>query len=215
MDIREKCYRCYRPMSSCMCAQIRPIKNRTKFVILMHPKEYRKVKNGTGHLTHLSLDKSEWYVGIDFSNHEGINAIINDSSNRCFILYPSQKSHELNKKNVVSSDENLVIFIIDSTWACADKMLRLSTNLHQLPHISFTHQKSSQFKIKEQPHDYCLSTMESTQTVLEILTQHGYESLSDSELDDFLNPFNMMIQYQLKQLEIYKEDDTSRYRRRD
>lgn len=215
MQIREKCYRCYRPMSSCMCEEVRPVKNRTKFVILMHPKEYRKVKNGTGHLTHLSLEDSELYVGIDFSNHKAINAIVNEKNNRCFILYPSHHSVELNTHKVVQNSENLVIFIIDSTWACADKMMRLSTNLHQLPHISFTHQKTSQFKIKEQPREYCLSTIESTQTVLEILVEQGYENISQEALSDFLNPFEKMIQYQLHQLNIYKEDDTSRYRRRD
>lgn len=209
---RPKCYRCYRPASSCMCAEVRPVKNRTKFVILMHPKEYRKVKNGTGHLTHLSLENSELYVGIDFSKHQAINALIDDEKNRCVILYPSQRSIELNGVETFKEDTQLVVFLIDSTWACAEKMMRLSSNLHALEHMSFRHEKNSQFQIKEQPHEHCLSTIESTQTVLEILSMKGYENLDASALEGFLNPFKKMIAYQLQQLDIHKDAMTSRYR---
>jgi len=213
--IRQKCYHCYRPMSSCMCEEVRPLTNRTKFIILMHPKEYRKIKNGTGHLTKLSLKDAELYVGIDFSEHKQINALVDDPNNRCFILYPSHNSVELNHHKVVDNDENLVLFLIDSTWACANKMMRLSANLRNLPHLSFTHTKTSAFAIKEQPREYCLSTIESTQTVLEILTDQGYESLTQEALEAFLNPFKAMVSYQLKQLDMHKEEKTSRYRKRD
>ena len=63
---REKCYRCYRPKSSCMCSHIHEIETNTKFIILMHPKEFKKTKNGTGRLTHLSLPNSHLFIGIDF-----------------------------------------------------------------------------------------------------------------------------------------------------
>lgn len=52
-------------------------------------------------------------------------------------------------------------------------MLRLSKNLQNLRKISFEHNKSSQFKIKTQPNQYCLSTIESTLCVLEQLNNHN------------------------------------------
>ncbi|MEA3289204.1 MAG: DTW domain-containing protein, partial [Campylobacterota bacterium] len=55
---RDFCYSCYRPKSSCMCEYTKPIATNTKFIILMHPKEFRKTKNGTGHFTHLNLSNS-------------------------------------------------------------------------------------------------------------------------------------------------------------
>ncbi|MEA3330367.1 MAG: tRNA-uridine aminocarboxypropyltransferase, partial [Campylobacterota bacterium] len=94
---REKCYKCYRPKSSCMCEYIKPIETETKFVILMHPKEFKKVKNNTGHFTHLSLDNSELFIGVDFSNHKRIDEII--ATHESFILFPSLQAINLSYEN--------------------------------------------------------------------------------------------------------------------
>ena len=192
---REKCYRCYRPKSSCMCPHINQIKTKTKFVVLMHPKEFKKIKNGTGHLTHLSLENSELFVGVDFSNHTKVNQIIKDYES--YILYPSKDAINLTNGLKKETDKDIAIFLIDSTWACSVKMLAESKNLKALKHISFTSTKLSQFKIKEQPKDYCLSTIESTQTVIELLHKSKIENLSKKEMDDFLIPFHKMVDYQL------------------
>lgn len=91
----------------------------------------------------------------------------------------------------------MAIFLIDSTWACSLKMMRESKNLHTLSHISFDSTKRSEFKIKEQPLEYCLSTIESTLTVLELLTKWQIETIDQEKLDAFLTPFHAMIDYQL------------------
>lgn len=194
---REKCYRCYRPKSSCMCTHVRPINTHTKFIVLMHPKEFQKVKNGTGHLTHLSLVNSELFVGIDFTGNSRINEII--ATHESYILYPSKEAINLSQHSlhVKSLKKDRAIFIIDSTWACSLKMMRLSQNLHGLPHISFDSTKCSAFKIKEQPMEYCLSTIESTLSVLELLQKWQIETIPHEKLDTFLTPFHEMIAYQL------------------
>ena len=48
-----------RPSSTCICKHIRPLQTKTRFIILMHPKEYKREKNGTGHITNLQLENSE------------------------------------------------------------------------------------------------------------------------------------------------------------
>ncbi|MDD3344356.1 MAG: DTW domain-containing protein [Sulfurospirillaceae bacterium] len=195
---RATCYHCYRPKSSCMCEYIRPIETHTKFIILMHPKEFKKTKNGTGHLTHLSLPNSEWFMGIDFSACERINEIL--KSHQSYILYPCKEAINLSHEPLYPS-KPLAIFLIDSTWACALKMMRLSRNLRDLPRISFDATKRSEFKIKEQPLEYCLSTIESTHTVLELLNQWGIETIVHETLKTFLTPFHAMIEYQLQCIE--------------
>ena len=202
---REKCYNCYRPLSSCMCSHVHTVDTQTKFIVLMHPKEFKKVKNGTGHLTHLALKNSELFVGIDFTNHRAINKII--ETHDSFVLYPSKDAINLSTTDIRDADEyshvkkKIAMFIIDSTWACSVKMLRDSKNLQALKHVSFESTKLSQFKIKEQPEDYCLSTIESTLSVLELLNRCDNESLSKKDLEMFLNPFHKMIEYQLKCIE--------------
>ncbi|QOY50894.1 tRNA-uridine aminocarboxypropyltransferase [Candidatus Sulfurimonas baltica] len=210
---REKCYNCYRPKSSCMCGYVNSIKTKTKFIILMHPKEFKKVKNGTGHLTHLSLENSELFIGIDFSNHKKINEIL--STCNSYILYPSKDAINISREklhdNKPSNQKDIAIFIIDSTWACSLKMLRESKNLQNLNHISFENNKLSQFKIKEQPADYCLSTIESTLSLLELLNFWKYENIENDYLKTFLNPFEKMVEYQLKCVD-NRLNDSVRYK---
>lgn len=214
IDTRAKCYKCYRPLTSCMCSYVKPIETKTKFVILMHPKEFKKTKNGTGHLTHLSLPNSELYVDVDFSEHTAVNTLIADNMNICFVLYPGKNSININTQKIESNGKQIVIFIIDSTWPCSVKMLRLSRNLQQLPRLSFTHTKTSQFQIKEQPKEYCLSTIESTQTILELLNAQGLEQIEVAALNGFLNPFLSMIDYQIK-CASKSEENTARFIKRD
>ncbi len=53
---RPWCQRCHRPGSTCLCEEVTTLQVRTKFVFLMHPKEAKKTKNGTGRMAHLGLE---------------------------------------------------------------------------------------------------------------------------------------------------------------
>lgn len=161
----------------------------------MHPKEFKKVKNGTGHLTHLALENSELFVGIDFTNHKRINEII--KSYDSYVLYPSKDALNISHTNP-QAKRDMAIFIIDSTWSCSLKMLRESKNLQTLKYMSFDSTKLSQFKIKQQPAEFCLSSIESTLSVLELLNKYKIEKLNKNDLEEFLNPFKKMIEYQQK-----------------
>lgn len=188
---REKCYKCYRPKSSCMCGFIEPFETNTKFVILMHPKEFKKVKNNTGHFTHQTLKNSELFVGVDFTQNTRINEII--QTHDSYILFPSQNAVDITKTNPKISKKPLAIFVIDSTWACTKKMFTQSKNLQTLKHISFTTNRVSKYEIKAQPQENYLSTIESVLVVLESLNSLKVENVV---LDNFLKPFEEMILYQ-------------------
>ena len=193
---RPMCYRCMRPATLCLCDALTPLATRTRFVILIHPKEFTRIKNNTGRITHLSLSNSELLMGLDFTNHTRLNQILNDPKNHCLILYPAPDAQPL-ETVPLPQDKTLVILLIDATWASARVMLRLSKNLHHLPRISFTHTKPSAYTFKRQPFPHALSTIESTHAVLQILQQRGIETLSDHALAHFLDPFKQMIQTQL------------------
>lgn len=191
---REKCYECFRPKSSCMCEHFEHIQTQTKFIVLMHSKEFKKVKNNTGHFTHKSLNNSELFIGVDFSEHKRINEII--SSHDSYILFPSPNAVNLTDTKPKSSSKPLAIFLIDSTWACTKKMFTQSSNLNTLKHMSFHTTKTSTYEIKTQPDKAYLSTIESTLVVLELLQKHDIESIEQNKLDGFLRPFFKMIEYQ-------------------
>ncbi len=177
-----------------MCEYCEDIQTDTKFVVLMHPKEFKKVKNNTGHFTHQSLKNSELFVGIDFSNNQRINEII--ATHESYILFPSVDALNISKTNPKTSSKPLAIFIIDSTWACTKKMFTLSKNLNTLKHMSFTTTKTSCYEIKVQPNEAYLSTIESTQVVLEALNNWKIEAIKEKQLQNFIKPFFKMIEYQ-------------------
>jgi len=209
---REKCYDCYRPKSSCMCEHFEHIQTQTKFVVLMHPKEFKKVKNNTGHFTHKSLVNSELFIGIDFSEHRRINEII--ATHESYILFPSENALNLSEQKLESSRKPTAIFLIDSTWACTKKMFTLSKNLNTLKHMSFTTKRTSAYEIKVQPDERYLSTIESTLVVLELLNAQNREQIAGEKLENFLNPFYKMIEYQ-KELIANPKSHAVRFKKRD
>jgi DTW domain-containing protein YfiP len=178
-----------------MCEYIEAFDTNTKFVILMHPKEFKKVKNNTGFFTHLTLKNSELFIGIDFSEHNRVNEIIN--THESFILYPSMDALDISKESPANAlKKDMAIFIIDSTWSCAKVIFEMSKNLKKLSHLSFNTTKTSQYQIKIQPESNYLSTIESTHHVVGLLNDWGIEDTRQKNLDNFLNPFLRMINYQ-------------------
>lgn len=188
-----------RPTSTCICKHTSPIQTKTRFIILMHPKEYKKEKNGTGHMTKLQLENSEIIVGVDFTNNKRVNEILTKENSSSFLLYPGRDNFNLSTRESSEINsfmgDNSHLFILDGTWPCARKMLKLSKNLQQLKRVSFDNKIVSKFSIKQQPKSYCLSTIESVYTVLNLLKE---SDLEQCETKDFLLPFEKMIEYQLE-----------------
>ena len=188
-----------RPSSTCICKHISPFHTKTRFIILMHPKEYKKEKNGTGHMTKLQLENSEIIVGVDFTNNNRVNEILTKEESCSFLLYPGKDNFNLSirKSSEINSfmGNNPHIFLLDGTWPCARKMLKLSKNLQKLKRVSFDNKIKSKFIIKQQPEPLCLSTIESVYTVLNLLKEGDLEQC---ETKDFLIPFEKMIEHQLE-----------------
>ena len=187
-----------RPSSTCICKHISPFKTKTRFIILMHPKEYKREKIGTGLMTKLQLENSEIIVGVDFTNNNRVNEILNKEKSSSFLLYPGKNSFNLSvrKSSEINSfmGSNSNIFLLDGTWTCARKMLKLSTNLQKLKRVGFDNKIKSKFIIKQQPEALCLSTIESVFTVLNLLKEGDLEQC---DTKGFLVPFEKLIEYQL------------------
>ena len=168
----------------------------------MHPKEYRKQKNGTGHMTKLQLENSEVIVGVDFTHNKRVNEILINKESSSFLLYPGKENFNLStsKSSQINSflGKSPTIFLLDGTWPCARKMLKLSKNLQKLKRVSFDNKIKSKFIIKQQPASLCLSTIESVFTVLNLLKQGGVEQC---DTKGFLIPFEKMIAYQIECIE--------------
>jgi DTW domain-containing protein YfiP len=197
---RSYCQLCHRPQHCCLCEHITPFPTRTTFVLLMHPKEAKRERLATGHLTFACLQNAHKFIGVDFTEHRMLNALLQDESNAPMLLYPGKYSHDLSCPDhgqlSIPPDKTPLVILIDGTWAMAKKMMRLSTNLHHLPRICFQATTPSQYRIKEQPADECLATIEATHRLLTELERHNIEQLHAAH-DTLPRVFQAMIQFQL------------------
>ena len=184
------------------------METRTRFVFLMHPKEFKQEKAATGRLTHLSLVRSEVHVGVGFDEHEAVQGLIQDPLNFPVLLHPGREAINLSERPAQDAASPLValgrqlehrtllVFLIDATWALGRKMLRLSPTLQQLPRIMFTPAAPSRYVIKQQPHAGCLSTLEATHELLIALERAGLDHYPRP--DQLLTLFDRMQNFQLQ-----------------
>lgn len=196
-----KCYTCFHPEHLCLCPQIKPFETRAKIVILIHPMEAKKEKLGTGRITKACIIDSELIMGIDFTEDKRVNDLISDERYLPLVLYPGAGA--ISATNPSESDFKVLkekiplIFVIDGTWPCAKKMMKLSSNINTLSRISFETDRVSKFLIKSQPDLKALSTIESIHVLLDDLERNGLEKLARKH-DALIDVFTYMIQRQIK-----------------
>ena len=172
---------------------------RTKFVFLMHPKEFKREKAATGRLTHLCLADSVIHMGLGFDEHEEVQALIADPQNFPVLLYPGPEARNLSQGALTAGElggRRLVVFLLDATWNGARRMLNLSPSLKRLPRIMFTAASPSRYVIKQQPQEGCLSTLEATHELLVALERSGLDRYPLP--DQLLGLFQRMQDFQLK-----------------
>lgn len=189
--VRPWCMRCWRSGDTCLCSEIGRLRTRTKFVFLTHPREARKTKNGSGLMTHLALEGSERLIGIDFSRDRRVGELLADPTYCCRLLYPDTPGGAATEWEG-GGEATPVLFLIDGTWPCAKKMMRLSANLHGLPRLSLDVDRPSEFVIKQQPDPRCLATVEAVDRTLHLLASRGEEAWSQEDSQTLLRPFHRM-----------------------
>ncbi len=192
------CLNCRRRLATCVCADIRPFPTVSRFLILMHPKEFKKEKVGTGRFSHLILQNSEVIVGINFDEKARFRDRLEDEHFQSVVVYPGRNAIDLSEPAAVSQlgSKPLQFILIDGTWQCAKKMMNLTTRLHGLPQVSFAAGRTSEFQVKHQPRPECLSTAESLHQVLHDLNQVGIEDTRGRE-DNLMVVFRKTVQQQI------------------
>ncbi len=194
------------------------METRTRFVFLMHPKEFKQEKAATGRLTRLCLANSELHMGMDFDSDTAVQALLHAPANLPVLIYPGREACNLSEPDApgladlrtqVGAGRRLVVFLLDATWAGARKMLRLSPSLQRLPRLMFTPSAPSRYVIKQQPQDGCLSTLEAVHELLTVLQARNLDDYPDPA--QLLNVFARMQEYQLA---CAADPDRPGYRRR-
>ena len=193
------CLGCRRRLLTCVCPLIKPFDTASRFIILMHPMEYKKEKVGTGRFTHLILKNSEVLVDVGFDENPRLQEILKDTRYQTFLLYPGEETIDLSQQEARNAlgDRPSQFIVIDGTWPCAKKMMKLTKSLHHIQRVSFQTKKISEFQVKHQPLPGCLSTVESVYQVLKDLNQLGKEATNNQE-ENLLEVFRYTVHQQMQ-----------------
>jgi DTW domain-containing protein YfiP len=185
--VRTFCLRCLRPLATCYCAHLPRLETRTRVVFLQHPRE-RRVPIGTARMAHLALPNSELHVGVDFTAHPRLQELA-ARPERVAVLFPGEEALPLEQARL-SPPETLLV--VDGTWPLARKVVKSNPLLAALPRIGFVPRRPSNYRIRSEPAEHCVSTIEA---VVEVL---GALEGEQERFDSMLRAFEYMVDTQLE-----------------
>ncbi|VVC87420.1 tRNA-uridine aminocarboxypropyltransferase 2 [Leptidea sinapis] len=193
-DMRDICKECERPSAVCWCTALPPhrLKPLSTVILLQHPAEEKRSLR-TAPMLKLGLDNDKCliYRGKKFpqSKHENLEKILLQENT--VLLYPSKTS--INIKDLPKSDvKSYNLVIIDGTWPQAKAIYASSPILHSIKQVKLITTNVSNYIIRTQPTEGCLSTLE---TAAEALSQLENNNIY-SEL--LIEPLHMLCKFQLE-----------------
>ncbi len=200
---RKTCPRCRRPDAACWCADLPVVPTRTHVVFLQHPRESR-VAVGTARMAHLCLPNSELHVGIEWEEDPGFRKAISDPLRPAVLLFPGPEAPDI---LLGPPGHPVTLVVVDGTWSQAAKLVHRNQSLRALPRYAFRPPSASEYRIRREPAEDCVSTIEALVHVLGVLE-------ADAEgMRSLLAPFRRMVDFQVRHAEVCHAPRT-RVRRR-
>jgi DTW domain-containing protein len=194
---RATCWRCLKPSPMCVCERTPRVPNRTRVFVLQHRRE-RAHAVGTARIARLGLQKVEV--------REAVGSLPRpELAPDAALLYPSVGAQDLNELSPRERPSQLVV--LDGTWRHARRLFLDNPWLSEMPHVRLTPTEPSRYRIRKQPAEHCVSTLESLVAALGILEPET------AGLDGLLASFDSMIDEQQAFME--NPSSTPRWQRRE
>lgn len=153
---RALCPRCRRPPVVCYCAALPSLTTRTKVVILQHPRE-RDMPIGTARMASLCLAGSSLHVGVRWDDSAELAALLSDAARPPILLYPAAEAKDILLEPPAGP---VTLVVVDGTWSQAKTVVRDNAVLRGLPRYAFSAPEPSQYRIRREPSDEVVSTIE-------------------------------------------------------
>ncbi|XP_077398652.1 tRNA-uridine aminocarboxypropyltransferase 2 [Vanacampus margaritifer] len=194
---RPTCLRCRRPQKVCLCPFLpaQPLDVSTCLYIVQHPAEESRVLRTVPLLAAcLPSGKCNVIIGRRFNEAKNpeLAEVCRDS--RTLILYPGPNSQNL-EELVQRPEEGAKthnIILIDGTWSQAKNIFLKNSMLHLPKQVQLNRSLSSQYVIRTQPSNICLSTLECAAVALSIL------ECNDIFQEVLLRPLKALCSFQLE-----------------
>lgn len=202
---RPECGHCRRPRKVCLCPYlpVHPLQISTHLYIIQHPAEENKVLRTVPLLAAcLPPDKFTVKVGRRFSEEQDVDLATICRDPGTLILYPGAEATNLEEFILDSPVHPSTIILIDGTWSQAKDMF-YKNSLFQLPkQVQLKTSICSQYVIRMQPTNRCLSTLECAAAALSILEKNHCIQ------ETLLRPLQALCSFQLQhgaQIRLSKE----------
>lgn len=184
---RRVCPRCWRPEVVCYCGHVTEIPTRTRVVILQHPRE-RDVPINTARIAALCLPNSELHVGVKFGATKAFAKAVSDPERPPILLYPAPDAVDIEAH---PPDGPRTLIVLDGTWWQASKLWKENPELQALPRYAFRPPAPSDYRIRKEPQEDYVSTLEAIAHVLGVLEG------DPEKMRSLLTPFRAMVDAQL------------------
>lgn len=184
---RPVCARCRRPKIVCYCAALPRIETRTRVVILQHPRE-RDMPIGTARMASLCLPAAELHVGMRWGGSAPLARALHDPARPAILLYPGPGARDILRE---PPDGPVTLVVVDGTWSQAKTVVRDNPVLQALPRYAFAAPEPSQYRIRREPDEAYVSTIEALMHVLGVLEG------DPAKFRSLLDPLHAMVEAQL------------------
>lgn len=185
---RAICWRCERPQRVCVCAHIPQIETETPVLVLQHPRE-RHVAIGTARMASLCLPRSTLVVGTRVDDDKAVVAALSDPERPAILLWPGPGARDLATD---PPGHPVTLVVVDGTWSLAKKLVRLNPKIAALPRYALAPEAPSEYRIRREPAEGCVSTIEAMAQALGILEK------SAARFGAMMVPFRAMVDTQIE-----------------
>lgn len=151
----------------CFCALIPRIELQTRVIILMHTSE-EVLPSNTARLAHKALPNSEIRINGRLGDRLSSDGLI-EAGRQSLLLYPSPNAAELSPDFVSGLNERVNLIVPDGRWRQTQKFARREPALAGIPHVRVPLCEPSRYRLRTQPNDKSLCTLEAIARALGVL----------------------------------------------
>lgn len=143
---------------------------------------------GTARIASLCLPNSELHWGVRFGELPAFRRALSNPELPAALLFPGEGATDL---ALNPPPRPITLVVVDGTWWQAKKVLRENPELRALPRYAFAPATPSEYRIRREPADDHVSTIEALVHAL------GFLEGDPARFEPLLAPFRAMVERQL------------------